>query len=311
MKTSIREQKKKHNRKRLILICLLFIFLFPFADTFSRYTIDSLNEFFGKTKEFYFYSDKLGENNPKFLIDNWSGVDDYPITINMNSRKNNILSATYDIEYDISYTCSSNAICTLSKTSGKILADGNSDFFTIKVTPNTKLEDGDEVVINVTATANSTYESELTGEFVLRVGKEDITYGIDDSEGSSYLELNITNTKSFYIVDEAFDDKAVGDSITITEYLSLSDADKEKCHCAIVTLTFDPNEVVLDMTNANYLNATNVETVKVNSYDYISQITFKVDAISSTTVRFYKVDVSENYEYPNASNISIIDFYSE
>ena len=92
MKKSVKRQKITHNKKRLILICLLFIFLLPFTTTFGRYTLNNVKEFFNRSREFYFSSDKLGEENPLFLIDNWSGVDDYTITVNMNSRKNNILT---------------------------------------------------------------------------------------------------------------------------------------------------------------------------------------------------------------------------
>ena len=307
MKKSIKRQKITHNKKRLILICLLFIFLLPFTTTLGRYTLNNVKEFFNRSREFYFYSDKLGEDNPLFLIDYWSGDDDYTITVNMNSRKNNILGAKYDIKYDISYTCSNNAICTLSKNSGTILATTNTDFFNLVVTPNAKLETGDEVRINITATANSTYEKIITGEFVLRVGKEDITYKIEDSQNNPYLNVNITNTKSFYIVDQAFGRYAVGDPITIDQYMSLGDADKAKCHSAIITIKFNPSEVIMDMTNSNYLNATEVKTTTLNGYQYINEITFNIDAISSTTVRLYKVDVSKNY----TDSSSIISFSSK
>lgn len=306
MKNSIDRRKIIHNKKRLILICLLFIFLLPFTTSFGRYTLNNVKEFFNRSREFYFYSDKLGEDNPLFLIDNWSGVDDYTITVNMNSRENNILGAKYDIKYNISYVCSSNAICTLSKTSGTIPANTNTDFFNLVITPNAKLETGDEVKVTITATADSAYEKTITGEFVLKVGKEDITYKIEDSQNNPYLNVNITNTKSFYVVDEAFDSYAVGDSLTIDQYISLSDENKIKCHSAIITIKFNPLNVVMDMTNSSYLNAIDIKTIPLNGYQYINEITFKIDAISSTTVRLYKVDVSKDY----TDSTSIISFSS-
>lgn len=305
---SIKKQKKKYNIKIMILICLLFVFLLPLISTFSRYAINSIKEFFYRSKEFYFYSDKLSEDNPQFLIDNWSGVDDYTIIINMNSRKNNILGATYDIDYNISYTCSNNAICSLSKTSGIIRASNNSDSFNLTVTPNAKLENGDEVKVQITAIADSFYEKKITGEFVLRVGQENITYTIDDEVGSPYLEVNITNTKSYYTVDQAFSQYTVGDKITIDEYLALSDENKNKCHSSIVTLGFNPRDIVLDMINPNYLNAIDVKSTLLNSYNYINEITFNVDAISSATVRFYKNNVNLDYTYPNKFNVSAVTF---
>lgn len=307
MKKSVDRQKIIHNRKRFILICLLFIFLLPLTTSFGRYTLNNIKEFFNRSREFYFYSDKLGKDNPLFLIDNWSGVDDYTIIINMNSRENNILGAKYDINYNISYTCTNNAICTLSKTAGVIPASSNTDTFTLVVTPNAKLDTGDEVKISITAIADSMYEETITGEFVLRVGKEDITYKIEDSENSPYLNVNITNTKSFYVVDEAFDTYEKGTSLTIDQYLALTAEKQNKCHSAIITINFNPSLVVMDMTNSNYLNATQVSKTTLNGYEYINGITFKVDAISSTTLRLYKVNVSQNY----TDSTSIISFSSK
>ena len=307
MKKSVDRQKIIHNRKRFILICLLFIFLLPLTTSFGRYTLNNIKEFFNRSREFYFYSDKLGTDTPLFLIDNWSGVDDYTIIVNMNSRENNILGAKYDINYNISYTCSNNAICTLNKTAGVIPANKNTDSFNLIVTPNAKLDTGDEVRVVITATADAMYEKTITGEFVLRVGKEDITYKIEDSENSPYLNINITNTKSFYVVDEAFDSYKEKDSITIDQYLALSDENKNKCHSAVISIRFNPLLTVMDMTNPNYLNATQVSNTTLNGYQYINGITFKMDAISSTTVRLYKTDVSQNY----TDSTSIISFSSK
>lgn len=306
----MKKQKKerKLNKKYIIIICLLAISLIPLISTFSRYAIKNINEYFNRSKEFYFYSDKLDTDNPLFLIDNWSGVEDYPIQINMTSMENNILGASYDIPYNISYTCTNNAICTISKNSGVISHENNKDFFILTVTPNANLDTGDEVNITITASASEPYEKTITGRFTLRVGKEKITYAIDDEANSPYLELKITNTQSYYIVDTAFDSYSENQKITMEQYLNLSDENKAKCHSARITLNFDPNIVTLDMTNSNYINATNVGMTNINSFDYINSITFKTDAISSTTVRFYKKNVRENYTYPNNGNYSIIDF---
>ena len=60
------------------------------------------------------------------------------------------------------------------------------------------------------------------------------------------------------------------------------------------------------MTNSNYLNATNVTTQNIGGIDYINGITFEIEPISSTVVRFYKNDVSQDYTYPITNNTSII-----
>ena len=41
---------------------------------------------------------------------------------------------------------------------------------------------------------------------------------------------------------------------------------------------------------------------------YISSITFDVDVLTSTEVRFYKRDRSANYTYPIVNNSSVVTF---
>ena len=78
----------------------------------------------------------------------------------------------------------------------------------------------------------------------------------------------------------------------------------------MVTLEFNPNEVLLDMTNTNYLNAIEVLTTQIGNSNYINSITFKVAPISSTVVRFYKINVSKDYTYPIVNTTSIIELTS-
>ena len=312
MSTSYRQQKRKYNRKILILICLLFISLLPFITTFSRYAINSLNEYYSRTKEFYFNSDKLDVYTPEFLIDNWSGVEPYPIQVKVNSMKNNILGASYNIDYEIEAECTThNAVYTLSQTSGTISKNTHEDSFTLNVIPNANLEIGDEVNVVITAYTTEPYERTLSGSFTLRVGRESITYVIEDSANSPYCELKVTNTQSFYIKDPEYADAPIANRVTIDEYLALSPENQAKYHSALITLTFNPAVVRLDMTNENYLNAISVDDTTLNGYTYINELKFKVDAISSTTVRFYKVETSRDYTYPNNSNNSVITFVAQ
>lgn len=299
-------KKNKKQRKKIIIILLLIIAIISFSASFGRYAINAITDFYLRSKEFYFYSDKLSLNTPVFRVDNWSGVDDYNVTINMNSRANNILAATYNIDYSISYTCSTNAVCTLSKTTGTILSTTNTDFFNLTITPNQQLVEGDTVFVEITAQTTTPYAKIIKGQFVLKVGKEALTYKIVDSTDSPYLELDITNTLSYYTVSEAFGTYSVGDKITSDVYLGLTTENKAKCYSAEITLSFNPSTVVLDMNNTNYLNASNVTTTTVNYFNYINGLTFKIDAVSSTKVRFFKNDITQDYTYPNTGGTSPI-----
>ena len=256
----------KYKKNQIIIATLIALSLLSFIIIFGRYLTSNVSNFFVRSKEFYFFSDKLSEDTSVYQVDNWSGVEDYTITINMNSRLNNIESATYDIGYDISYTCSDNAICQLSKTQGIINADTNSDFFNLTITPNTQLKDGDKVVVDVVVNSTAPYKKTLKGRFTFVVGKEKLTYQITDKAQNPYMLLSITNTLTYYTVKEAFDSFHVGDRIDINT------------------------------------DATNITTTNIDGKTYINGFTIKIDAISSREIRFYKVDVNQNYTYPNGSN---------
>ena len=300
-------QMKTFQKKQIIIILIILLCSLSFVIVFGRYVTNSVNNFFLRSKEFYFYSDKLSEKKDVFQVDNWSGVDDYTIIVNMNSRKNNIQVASYDIAYDIKYTCSNNAICQLSKTSGIISKEDNTDSFNLTITPNTQLKTGDKVTVEIEATSKTSYTKTIKGKFTLVVGKENLTYQITDKPNNPYMDLRITNTLSYYIVDEAFGDYEKKDKIDIDTYLELSDQDKAKCYSNVVTIAFDPNEILIDITNENYQKATNVTTTVINQKSYINSITLPIDAISSADIRFYKKDTSQDYTYPNVNSESVVE----
>jgi len=297
---------KIYQKKQILIILAILLCSISFVIVFGRYVTNSVNNFFLRSKEFYFFSDKLSEKRDVFQVDNWSGVDDYPILINMNSRKNNIQVASYDIAYDIKYTCTSNAICQLSKTEGVISKDSNTDSFTLIITPNTQLKTGDKVTVEIEATSKTSYTKTLKGKFTLVVGQENLTYQITDEPDNPYMDLRITNTISYYVVNEAFDNYAQKDKIDIDTYLALSEENKSKCSSSIVIISFDPNEVLIDITNENYQKATNVTTTMIDGKSYINSFTLAIDAISSADLRFYKVDTSKDYTYPNLANDAVV-----
>ena len=82
--------KRKYNKKQIIIIIAILLCVSSLVIIFGRYVTNSINNFFIRSKEFYFYSDKLTEKKSIFQVENWSGVDDYTITVNMNSRKKNM-----------------------------------------------------------------------------------------------------------------------------------------------------------------------------------------------------------------------------
>ncbi|MBR3163428.1 MAG: hypothetical protein IKF17_04960 [Clostridia bacterium] len=311
----MRENQFIYKNKQLLILIIILLFIVSFVVVLARYVTNNVSDFFLRSKEFYFYSDKLEANTAVYQIDNWSGVDDYSIIINMNSRLNNLKATSYDIGYNITYNCTTdNAICQLSKQSGTIYSNTNTDFFTLTITPNTQLDTGDKVTVEIEATSTTEYTKKLKGRFTLVVGKENVTYEITDAANNPYMDLRITNTLSYYTVREQFvvDDTTyqVNKKIDIDTYLSLSPENQEKCSSAIVTIGFDPNVVLIDMTNEIYREATNIHTTTIAGKTYINEFTVTVDAISSKSLRFYKVDTTHNYSYPNSSNSMVLTINS-
>lgn len=299
--------KKIYQKKQIAIIIILIMCLISFVIIFGRYITNNIEDFFVRSKEFYFESDKLSEDTSYFQVENWSGVDSYTITVNMNSRKNNIEVATYDIAYDISYTCSDNVICDLSKTEGIIYASTNTDYFNLVVTPNTSLDTGDKVVVDIEVRSKTNYKQTLKGRFTLIVGKENLSYQITDTKGNPYMELSITNTLSYYTVRQAFDNYTVGQRINLDTYLSLTEENKQKCKSSVVKIDFEPNVILLDLTDETYSNATNITTTTINGKTYVNSLTISLAAESSEDLRFYKVDTSQDYTYPNGDNEPIVN----
>ncbi len=304
------DSKKLKSKSRLILklisILVALVWIITTIPIYARYVYESVHNFFVRSEEYYFSSDKLSTKGNVYQIENWSGAENYVITVNMNSRLNGIKKVDYAINYNIDFTCSTNCSCTLSKTSGTIPADTNSDTFTLTLVPAPGLTVGDSVWVKINAKSRTGYQLTLKGTFTLVVGKETLTYEIVDSRGNVYCDLDLTNTLSYYNVGQDFLTYHVGDRIDVDTYLGLSDSNKARCYSAEVTVSFDPTVLRLDMTNKNYKNAKSVSTITINGTTYINGMTFDIEPIQSAVVRFYKLSVSQNYTYPGVAATPIV-----
>lgn len=278
-----KEVKKKNTRKVikmnpivLLIILTIVIFLTPKFVSTAKYIYNAIHEHYLSSKDFYFSSDKLSINHTEYEItNNWSGAEPYIITVNMSSKENDMAYTEADINYNISYTCSDNVQCTLNKTTSTIVGRGNSgvneDYFTVTISPsgNTALAEGEQAWVDITASSTSPYTQTITGKLILEVGSADISYEIIDKANQQYLTVNITNSQS------------VG---------------------ANVTLSYDPNVVLLDMTSRFRLNSAGNTNSQLNGYNYFNSITSYVESLSTTTVKFYKEDATQDYSYVNGSS---------
>ena len=306
-----KKRKSKISKKRIIILAVV-LFVLTITLSYGRYIYNGLRNYYLSTKSFYFNSDKMSDNGSYYQLDNWSGVEPVTITFNMDSKKNNLVASPDNITYDIDYECSTNVTCVASKESGLIMNGTHTDSFTITMTPNTTLYEGDYIELEVSASATDPYTKTISGRFKINVGEIGLSYEIIDEAGRAYLDFDITNTLDYYKVLTAFGTHSVNDRIDISEYLSLSPENKRKCASAVITLSFSPNVLRLDMTNEAFLQAISTSTsVMSDGYDYINSVTFGVEALSSTSVRFYKLNTNNNYTYPYENTTPIITFSAQ
>ena len=252
--------KKKHiSKKKIILVVCVFVVMMLPLTVVARYVLNRTTNFFTRTTEFYFNSNLLTEAKPTYNIDNWLGLEDYIININLTTKLNEHVRIDYDIDYEITYLYSSKIIATLSKTEGTVYAATNVDTFSITITPNTTLVVNDQVSVYVEVTVMEPFRKTIGATFVLTVGQEIIQYRVVDSVGSPFAELEVTNNEPQNVV---------------------------------VQVDFDPNVMVLDMTNINFMNST---TTSTDSNNFINSLTFPVNLFTSTRVRFFKRNPANNY----------------
>ena len=303
----IKMPRKKISRYKIILIIVVLVVLalFLFKPSFARYIYNGIKNYYYESQNFYFNCNKLSENGSLLQLDNWDGVNSFPIEFELNSFKNNSVAASSSIAYDITdHDCIStaNVTCTITKEEGLIPTSTHTDLFTIRVTPNENLSQGDSVRVEVTVKSTSPYEKELSGVVILNVGVPGISYEIVDKVNQPYLDFNITNTLNYFRVVTPFGDYTAGARIEEAVYNTLSAADKEKCTSALIRLTFDPNVILVDVTSDFYDNAYSYTTQTINNKAYINGITFGVDRVSSISIRFYKANTANNYTYPSSGN---------
>lgn len=298
-------------KRRLFVVIFLLFVLMPITYTLSRYVTDVFTNTYLNAKHFYFNSDKLTDDHEVYTINNWSGVEDFEIDISLDSKKNELESAPMDINYEISVQCEEKVTCNLSKTEGIIYSATNEDKVKLNVVPKVAFQSDESTKITVSATSKSPYIKTISADFIMKVGKKGVTYDITDTSGNPYFMVNITNAISFYKVQKAFGTYHVGDLIDGEDYLKLSDTDKENCISTLITLTFDPSVVILDTTHEIMQEYTSVKTTVVDSIDYISSITFPMEAMSSDAVRFYKKDKLENYTYPIVNKNPVVTLKTE
>lgn len=303
---------RKHKKLSIIILCSLIVFIL-FTATLGRYIYNVIDNYILETKGFYFNSSVLSINTKESKINNWDGTNSYQILVDLNNIKNSFVHTEADIEYNVEVQCSSGVTCRASKLTGTLYEASQTDGFTITMTPNSKFDAGESAEVNVSVYSLKPYKKTLKGKFIISVENSDFTYNIEDAAKDKFMTLNMTNSVAYYEVETAFGNYQVGDIINLDDYDKLTATEKENCFSAIVTISFDPSVVYLDMTANSYLNRieNSETTTTINGYTYINGYKFKVDATSSEKIIFYKANKNNNYTYPLVNETSIISVTSE
>ena len=298
---------RKH-RKISILVLVSLVIVFTISMVFGRYIHNILNQYLLETKGFYFNSSILNVNGKNYLINNWDGVNTYTLTVDLNNRKNDDRYTKSDISYSVNVNCPSTVTCTLSKSSGVIHPEDETDSYQVFVTPRQNFYENDTVRVETSVTSNHPFQKTMSATYTIGVEKSDFSYEIEDAVNNKYLIIRFLNSISYYQVEEAFGSYSVGDQISLEDYSKLSATNKSKCFSAKVTVEYDPSVLFVDMTNDLYLHRLQspYQEQTIGGHQYVSKFAFKVNASSSSEIIFYKDDITQNYTYPIVNNQSII-----
>lgn len=302
------KKKKVLSFKKILLLIIFGLILSLGSFTLAKYVIQEFHSYYLNAKHFYFTSNRLKKNNPTYLVNNWSGVGSFNISFDLLSLKNSLVYTDYDIPYEVTFNCPSGVTCSVDKPTGVIYGASNthSDTVTVSVNPSRNYAEGERLQIQVQASSTAPYIETIRANFEYVVGKQGITYEIEDEANRPYMMFKITSAINYCTVKEAFDEYAVGDYIESNIYRQLSETNKKKCVGEEIILQFDPNNILLD-TTSNIANTATIGNTTINNVDYVSRLEFYIEPVSTTAIKFYKVNTGANYTYPNQQNNCIIN----
>lgn len=274
------EKRKKLKRLKVSIVVFLIVIAISIS-VFGRYIYNSVKESYLSAKQFYFTSDILTINGAKYEYDNWSGIDVYPIDIELYSYNNKLAKLDYDLNYKL--TCESlstdKIACSIGSSDGPTSVDNtiyvsqnNTSKVTIFVKPTGTINNGEKIKLKVTASTEEPYKKQLSCEITLNI-KSQSTYSIEDIANRDYALLKLVN---------------------------------ENEGQTSVNLRFDPNKLRLDLNDEIYQEMTIINTITIDGKNYVNEVQFNLPKETAKNIKFYKVDKSQDYTYPKGSATSAI-----
>lgn len=294
---------KKTNRKEhviklyKIVTIIIVVILIVTIPIFGRYIYNSIREAYLDSKEFYFRSDSLSVDSPTYSLTNWGGKGEYSFEINIYSQKNILKGVDYDLNYGLKLNIKDNTKvkCALNSVTGTttdstgnlnvtrtISKKNHTDRLIIYVIPIAEISKNDEIEITITAETTQPYAKKISAIFKVTPSIGDSEFEIKDSVNSSYAELVLVNSKSSQsIIKLDFDPKLVR--------IDLNDE------------FFQPDNLVNELSNNSKKEWT--RTLDITN-KYIKSVRFKLQPETSKKIKFYKIDKSIDYTYPNTKEDS-------
>ena len=310
MRKIVKRLRKFILKHRNIALVVAIVLLLPVGYSLAKFVLTEIHEFFLSSKDFYFTSNRLAENNPGFQVDNWSGVENITVEFALKSQKNDYLLADYDIPFNLTLECDDDVVCSTTDSPGVIYKDnGNQKVVSVTAVPQRAFQEGESTIIKVWATSEAPYVKTISATFEYVVTRTSVTYDITDEVKRAYMLTSITNAVSSCKVTEAFGNYSVGQELDVSVFRSLSPENQRKCVSQTITIGFDPNILLFDNTSELLKNAT-YTTTNIGDVSYINSITFVMNPLTSVDVKFYKVDINQDYSYKYGYGTSIITFNS-
>lgn len=275
--------KTKINKKKLI-ICIILLICFITLPTFGRYIYNNARDLYLKSRNFSFSSNLLTTMGKSYKYANWSGVDNYELDLQLYSYENDLSLFTYEgngLVYNL--TCEvedvTKATAHIETVAGEAVATGyipnttNVKDVKIYLRPTENLRVGDTVKVNVTAKTTVPYKKSLSATFNIKVTGKGVTYSIEDEETSIYATLKLVNTKN---------------------------------ETNQITLSYDPQLVVIDVTNEYYENKISETSTTIDGVKYVNSVTFNMEPADVKNIRFYKKNINADYTYPGGTYGSMV-----
>ena len=214
------KRRIKLSYKKLLLLVPIIAIVMIGTYTLAKYVIEEFHSYYLQSKHFYFTSNRLKKNLATYMVNNWSGVGSFDISFDLSSEKNSLVHSDFDIPYTVTATCPNDVTCVFDKQSGTVYANSqtHSDTVTLTVTPSRNYNENERLVIYIEANSTSPYTEQLKANFEYVVGKQGVTYEVEDEANRPYMVFKLTNAINYCTVIQAFGDYSIGDEIDSSIY---------------------------------------------------------------------------------------------